>query len=622
MKLNISKLQSGGGMPFVAYSYQQYPISTGQDTQQLAEPEKSSGVIDFSKLFSSSTLKLLIENGLPNEVNLFFKKVKQIEAEAQFNKNINRDDIYDLANLSSQIIFNKKQYELAQEDVIKNEAMDEWAGEGNYIFVRDNKNNKIKQISLSQYVDKKDRYTPIKNKELLRAKAYDENFAFNSYITSVLKNTIGSHIIEKNINEVVKAMGSKTMSSEDILSLLEAKQLLVAKKQPSQQAMEGLQELFTALDKLGPDALFKIKEQQKDSNIDAAFKYLWSILSNNAKDTLTRKAVVANEKEMTPQNVIMNAIQTYRDQEYSLGIDIDSSTTAKSKASSEKTRSLKPHEQLINGDIGRTSLPIISKKVPSVSFTVQGTEVGHLYDKSGNSVPAAPLELALSMSDTIGYIDQSHIYFGNTKLSKGLLNHVIYNGENIIRAWLPVDARGNINFELAVKYDNVMKEIDNMPNATLTEKNNLLKKVGIDGHFDQNGEFVGGYTMAEFLITTGETTENVIDPELNIYASDEFETDKERKLELARLKGIYAFFNKGRKGDAKFDLDLNFFSGTTDVVRAPIFMKISNTAHYDASVNSNAGFGVVTPTLEQVMAQEIPVTKLQGVGSDLLYANE
>ena len=59
MKLNISKLQSGGGMPFVAYSYQQYPVSTGQDTQQLAEPEKSSGVIDFSKLFSSSTLKLL-----------------------------------------------------------------------------------------------------------------------------------------------------------------------------------------------------------------------------------------------------------------------------------------------------------------------------------------------------------------------------------------------------------------------------------------------------------------------------------------------------------------------------------------------------------------------------------
>ena len=51
-------------------------------------------------------------------------------------------------------------------------------------------------------------------------------------------------------------------------------------------------------------------------------------------------------------------------------------------------------------------------------------------------------------------------------------------------------------------------------------------------------------------------------------------------------------------------------------------MKISNTAHYDASVNSNAGFGVVTPTLEQVMAQEISVTKLQGVGSDLLYASE
>ena len=68
------------------------------------------------------------------------------------------------------------------------------------------------------------------------------------------------------------------------------------------------------------------------------------------------------------------------------------------------------------------------------------------------------------------------------------------------------------------------------PCSTLTaeeDKNNLLKKYQLDGYFDEKGTFHGTGQMAQFLVMTGLTSDEVLDASSNPYADKLSRDDKQ-----------------------------------------------------------------------------------------------
>ena len=75
MKLNIKRLQEGGGMPFV--TYRPAPSMTSPDTSSVetnsTKSSKTSDKGSDNSLLSKSVIEELIKKGLPNDVNQFLK---------------------------------------------------------------------------------------------------------------------------------------------------------------------------------------------------------------------------------------------------------------------------------------------------------------------------------------------------------------------------------------------------------------------------------------------------------------------------------------------------------------------------------------------------------------------
>jgi hypothetical protein len=110
------------------------------------------------------------------------------------------------------------------------------------------------------------------------------------------------------------------------------------------------------------------------------------------------------------------------------------------------------------------------------------------------------------------FIDQSQIYFGSEKIDPMVTSNFIYDGGSQMLTEVPVDGRGNIDFDKFRKLSKAEQMISEAPNKTPEVIQTIYKKCGIPTT-TKNGQIVPDLQTQRFFIFNAMTTTEVIDPE-------------------------------------------------------------------------------------------------------------
>ena len=192
---------------------------------------------------------------------------------------------------------------------------------------------------------------------------------------------------------------------------------------------------------------------------------------------------------------------------------------------------------------------------------------------------------------------------GDQKITSEMLDTILYDGGDVLNIWAPVNRNGDIDLEGLAIFSDIQKVIRNNPQLTTEDKNELLQKNGLQGYFDDQNKFHGTGNMAQFLVMTGLTSDEVIDPDTNIFSNKLSKEDKD--FTFNQIERIYGQLNKNiKKKDGQYEFLKGWFNWSTDLVKAPIFLKLNDTAQIDVGTFSGKGPLVQTPSYQQQLAYD------------------
>lgn len=572
--------------------------------KQQTKTTKTSGSEDG--LLSESLLKDLRGHGIPVDYDAFMDQVSKLDQRMAAGLPVSSKAIRDLEAQANRVIQQNDYLKEAEKLADKNDARGEIAVGGRGQLYTLQENGKIKTVSMADYDAEKDGPAMTVN-ELIEHRKFNPTQQFDTTLTQVIGNSIGMQKINDYIMNIIQKVGSAETTEEAYIDLASYIGREAAKK-PSQQELQNLQNLYTAMSELGPDALFKSKEVRESKNLREAFDYIQSILPRDMQTQLRGRYVASggnlNDSGAYIQSIIassLGAANKTRNESY---IDYEASLNkaAGKGQDSDHQISMTGLEQLVMGTLGKRQLNIVGKSNSGIQFTLDGAGMGKLTDAKNDIVNASVLSSALDRG--LGaLIDQNNIFFGDQKISPDILNKFVYDGQDVINVWAPVGPNGGVDFGKLAQYEELRKTIKNNPNLTQDDIQQLMAEIGINGTIDPNGNFVGNDpNMAQFIVLTGLTSDEVIDDDENEFSYKLQGDDKKQALE--RIKTIYAMHNKGKKGDQREKFPTGWFDWSTGIVAAPIFMRVGDTARFDAGTIVGHGARVAQQPYSSLIAKD------------------
>ena len=572
--------------------------------KQQTKTTKTSGSEDG--LLSESLLKDLRGHGIPVDYDAFMDQVSKLDQRLAAGLPVSSKAIRNLEAQANRVIQQNDYLKEAEKLADKNDARGEIAVGGRGQLYTLQENGKIKTVSMADYDAEKDGPAMTVN-ELIEHRKFNPTQQFDTTLTQVIGNSIGMQKINDYIMNIIQKVGSAETTEEAYIDLASYIGREAAKK-PSQQELQNLQNLYTAMSELGPDALFKSKEVRESKNLREAFDYIQSILPRDMQTQLRGRYVASggnlNDSGAYIQSIIassLGAANKTRNESY---IDYEASLNkaAGKGQDSDHQISMTGLEQLVMGTLGKRQLNIVSKSNSGIQFTLDGAGMGKLTDAKNDIVNASVLSSALDRG--LGaLIDQNNIFFGDQKISSDILNKFVYDGQDVINVWAPVGPNGGVDFGKLAQYEELRKTIKNNPNLTQGDIQQLMAEIGINGTIDPNGNFVGNDpNMAQFIVLTGLTSDEVIDDDENEFSYKLQGDDKKQALE--RIKTIYAMHNKGKKGDQREKFPTGWFDWSTGIVAAPIFMRVGDTARFDAGTIVGHGARVAQQPYSSLIAKD------------------
>ena len=558
-------------------------------------------------LLSDSLLKDLRGNGIPVDYDAFMDQVSSIEHKLSMGLPVSPRAIREIETRANRVIQQNNYLKKAEEQASKNNALGEIAvGNRGQLYTMTDKGN-IKEVSISDYDYEKNGPAMTVN-ELLENRKFNPTQAFDTSITQTIGNSIGMETINDYIMQIVSKVGSAQTSQEAYIDLASYVGREAAKK-PSEQDLLNLRALYEAISQVGPDALFKSKEVRESKNLQDAFKYIQSVLPRNMQVQLQGRYVAAggdlNDSSAYIQDIIAKSLNTANIVKDQTSLDFDSAinkaANTKAGAGMEQKRNLKNLEVLVQGSLGKVNYNLTSSKNPSVGMQLHGTAVGALTNFDNNIIPKAPVTLAIESS--IGpLIDKQHMSMGGQKITEGMLDSILYDGNDVINVWAPVDANGDVDLQGLKIFNDILSVFDQDPSLSITDKNKILAEYGINGKMNEDGSFTGFGNMAQFLVFTGVTSDKVLDKNLDFV--DTLSGDA-KKYELDQIDRIYSALNSKKEfkhGNIEFKKGL--FDFTTDILKAPVFMKLRPTAQQEVGTLSNHGPLVLTQPYQTQVVQD------------------
>lgn len=602
-----NKFQTGGQVFFNAVANPFSDAAVADRTYSAAQSSKAA----TQELVPKELILELYKKGIPVDVDYVTQQLSRLEDRLNKGLPVTKAMTHSIMSKINKVLQNSKYLEDAEKYSEKNDAIGEIAV-GNYygrgqLYVLDRKND-IKSIDLAQY-DPEKHGPALTINELIEHRKFNPTQAFDTSLTRIINSNIGMSKINNRIQEIIKTVGSAETTSEaytDLVSYLGQE----SAKRPTRDQLATLQSMASALQTLGPDAIFKNKQVFESKNVQDAFKYIESVLPRSEKMQLIGRYIAnggdRKNAEAYVQSLIINALNSSNDVKSGNYIDYEGTINkaAGTQAGNKEGKQVNMTglEQLAQGTLGQRSYTIVSKNNSGLALTLKGAGLGKLTDAKNNLVNESILSDALN-SGLGALIDTNNIFFGDQKISPNMLDQFVYDGNDVINIWAPVSADGGVDFSKLQKYEELRQKIKANPSLSQEDIAYLMQEIGINGTLDKNGNFVGNDpNMGQFIVLTGITSDEVIDDSENEVSYKLHGKDKD--LTLEKIKQIYGVANKGLKGDARRSFKTGWFDWTTDLIAAPIFMRLGQTAQYDASTIVGNGPRITTNQYTDLVARE------------------
>ena len=602
-----NKFQTGGQVFFNAVANPFSDAAVADRTSSAAQSSKAA----TQELVPKELILELYKKGIPVDVDYVTQQLSRLEDRLNKGLPVTKAMTHSVMSKINKVLQNSKYLEDAEKYSEKNEAIGEIAV-GNYygrgqLYVLDRKND-IKSIDLAQY-DPEKHGPALTINELIEHRKFNPTQAFDTSLTRIINSNVGMSKINNRIQEIIKTVGSAETTSEaytDLVSYLGQE----SAKRPTRDQLATLQSMAQALQTLGPDAIFKNKQVFESKNVQDAFKYIESVLPRSEKMQLIGRYIAnggdRKNAEAYVQSLIINALNSSNDVKSGNYIDYEGTINkaAGTQAGNKEGKQVNMTglEQLAQGTLGQRAYTIVSKNNSGLALTLKGAGLGKLTDAKNNLVNESILSDALN-SGLGALIDTNNIFFGDQKISPNMLDQFVYDGNDVINIWAPVSADGGVDFSKLQQYEELRQKIKANPSLSQEDIAYLMQEIGINGTLDKNGNFVGNDpNMGQFIVLTGITSDEVIDDSENEVSYKLHGKDKD--LTLEKIKQIYGVANKGFKGDARRSFKTGWFDWTTDLIAAPIFMRLGQTAQYDASTIVGNGPRITTNQYTDLVARE------------------
>lgn len=493
MKINLPKLQSGGGMPpFNYYTPVMVPdTSAAAGTAASVKKSSDSGGLDEKDLFEM----IADIDGLPSDTQALINRFQSIYSRPNLFGSTGTVDTSSLATMYLQGLqqmkvanFNKAQYDKVQQHVIQQGGLNELAvtGDGRVIV---NSDEGIKQVDVFEYIKNKDKYAGVSNAELLRLRAYSS--PFDNSLLQVVGNGIGMDQINKLIKESVASLGTSTYAEEGY-SKHEKGQITAGIKFLQEAYAKGAK-----LDGMGLEGVYKSKILTKEQTQQAqlALEYVYNMLPGNAKTLLAaRTGGVEQSKNLIAQYI---GAGMKPELQFTTTLELDAEGKkpgSKTQASEDALDKIKNNTamQFVLGYGQTNDFPIMNGTTDGIRVKSNSLPINK---PNGDPVGNNSTVNEITTSQYAGIFDMQNVSMGGEFINESGLQKVLFDG-NVHGMDLPIDVdeymqTGKIkpDFELLQTKELADQEIRNrkIPANDFAAMNEVYAEFGLPIKYNNNG---------------------------------------------------------------------------------------------------------------------------------------
>ena len=507
----IFKFQQGGSTIPPLVSYQPIMITNGGASGTASTAGSSKSSEESSDLTDKDLLKMLKDlDGLPNDMQALTKVLQNFYIDQQYSPFPNTTNIASRYLQALQMMrtanFNRKQYDNAFNIVSSNGGINELAinEKGQLICV--NKDGDFKYLKPEQLAQTTD-YQPVTNSELLRLRAYSPELAGDNRILGVIANGIGIDSVIKYIKDSISNLGTTDTSQQGYISTQQG------------QIITGIQTLTNAIQTASQNGIkfdgttqdlyqYKIINKTQKEQADAALKYIYTTLPENAKTLLKTRTDSGTDQDA--QKLIATIISSQIDYTNQYDIELKAGKTAQ-KASKDTSGTKDATEQEtsflsnIQQSIGGSTQGMTIDTGTGIQMTVEGSYYPQVTKPNGDAITDTSMSQMLADSHLMSLIkNNKSITYGDQKITPEQLKNITYNNTGVLRANLPIKSDGTVNLDLLVQYQQAEAEM----NATNDpqKRGEILKKHGLSDLLKSNGT-PDEKKFGAFIVAEGYTTE-------------------------------------------------------------------------------------------------------------------
>ena len=507
----IFKFQQGGSAIPPLVSYQPIMITNGGASGTASTAGSSKSSEESSDLTDKDLLKMLKDlDGLPNDMQALTKVLQNFYIDQQYSPFPNTTNIASRYLQALQMMrtanFNRKQYDEAFNIVSSNGGINELAinEKGQLICV--NKDGDFKYLKPEQLAQTTD-YQPVTNSELLRLRAYSPELAGDNRILGVIANGIGIDSVIKYIKDSISNLGTTDTSQQGYISTQQG------------QIITGIQTLTNAIQTASQNGIkfdgttqdlyqYKIINKTQKEQADAALKYIYTTLPENAKTLLKTRTDSGTDQDA--QKLIATIISSQIDYTNQYDIELKAGKTAQ-KASKDTSGTKDATEQEtsflsnIQQSIGGSTQGMTIDTGTGIQMTVEGSYYPQVTKPNGDAITDTSMSQMLADSHLMSLIkNNKSITYGDQKITPEQLKNITYNNTGVLRANLPIKSDGTVNLDLLVQYQQAEAEM----NATNDpqKRGEILKKHGLSDLLKSNGT-PDEKKFGAFIVAEGYTTE-------------------------------------------------------------------------------------------------------------------
>lgn len=596
----MKQYQIGGALTYVPNIANPFSSAAVADQTAAAETSKSS---KNQGLLPDKVMEKILENGIPVDVDNFMNQLAALEQQAAMGINVNKSALYSLQAEANRIVQQHSYLKKAEETAEKNEAIGEIAvGDKGQLFTLSN-NGDITQVSSSEYDVSKHGHA-LTVGELIEHRKFNPSQAFDSQITQVVRANLGMTKINDWITKIIKSVGSADTTNEaytDLASYVGQE----AAKRPTESQLKALQDMYGTLQQLGPEAIFKTTDRQKQKNLEEGLTYISAVLPRDMRTQLAGR-YVANGGNLSDtgkymQGLIAAALSMNDDTINQHRIDYESTinkaTGSASSSDTKKSFYQTPNEAFFDGDLNQMDIKITDNSNKNAyGVNLKGTRIPALTTDNGNAVSNLPMSIALNKS--VGkYLEKDQIYMGQQKVGEGMLNNIAYSNSPAAAVYLPVDGQGNIDWAGFKAFSQAEEEIKRNHITDPQEKNQIHAAHHSYAMYDKNNNIIETDNVQRFLMTYGYTIDDHVDDSNDLVYEL---TGDEEKYADSLIGSIYNKNVSENYGIKKISNKQVW----DDIVKVPVFIKINHFASGDSYRYAGHGSNMKPRSLQEDMIQE------------------